>query len=165
MNDIEILWKTDEQLGPVPMAVRALIMFVVALVLLRIGGIRIFGQKSAIDNVIVIMLGAVMARGIVGASTLHATIAASVVMILMNRLIAWICQKSDLFNNLVKGRAVVLIESGQIKWEAMKKVNLSKSDLIESLRLETKNESFDKVEKAVLETNGRISFILKVNPE
>jgi len=161
MNDIGILWKTDEQLGPIPMAVRALIMFIVALILLRAGGIRIFGQKSALDNVIVIMLGAVMARGIVGASTLHATIVASTVMILTNRLIAWICRKSDFLNNLVKGHAVVLIECGQIKWDAMNAVNLSKSDLMESLRLETKNESLDKVEKAVIETNGRISFILK----
>jgi uncharacterized membrane protein YcaP (DUF421 family) len=40
-------------------------------------------------------------------------------------------------------------------------VNLSKSDLMESLRLETKNESIDNVEKATLETNGRISFILR----
>jgi len=82
-------------------------------------------------------------------------------MILTNRLIAWICQKSDSFNNLVKGHAVVLIESGQIKWDAMNAVNLSKSDLMESLRLETKNESLNEVEKAVIETNGRISFILK----
>jgi uncharacterized membrane protein YcaP (DUF421 family) len=161
MYDIEILWKTDEQLGSIPMALRALIMFIVALILLRIGGIRIFGQKSALDNVIVIMLGAVMARGIVGASTLHATIIASTAMILTNWLIALICRKSDFFNNLVKGHAVVLIESGQIKWDAMRVVNLSKSDLMESLRLETKNESIDNVEKATLETNGRISFILR----
>ena len=161
MNELELLWKTDEQLGPVPMAIRALMMFIVALVLLRVGGIRIFGQKSALDNVIVIMLGAVMARGIVGASTLYATIVAASVMIGTNRGIAWLCQRSDGFNNLVKGKPIVLIIAGKIKENAMRQANLSRSDLLESLRLETQNEVLDKVEKATLETNGRISFILR----
>lgn len=161
MNELELLWKTDEQLGSVPMAIRALIMFIAALILLRLGGIRIFGQKSALDNVIVIMLGAVMARGIVGASTLYGTIVAASVMIAINRFMAWLCQRSDEFNNLVKGRPIVLIQSGKVKEGAMRGANLSRSDLLESLRLETQSEVLDQVEKATLETNGRISFILK----
>ncbi|WP_118975920.1 DUF421 domain-containing protein [Taibaiella koreensis] len=129
MNGIEALWETDEQLGPLPMAVRALVMFLVALILLRIGGIRIFGQKSALDNVIVIMLGAVMARGVVGASTLQATFIAATIMILTNRILAWLSCKSEMVNKLIKGYPINLIEAGEIKWEAMKKANLSESDL------------------------------------
>jgi uncharacterized membrane protein YcaP (DUF421 family) len=161
MKDFDLLWKTDEQLGMVPMALRALIMFLVALLLLRMGGIRIFGQKSALDTVIFIMLGAVMARGIVGASTLHATIVASTTMILLNRAIAMMCQKNRLVNRFIKGEVVTLFEGGNINREAMRKMNLNEADLMESLRLETHKDSFEGIEKAVLETNGRISFILK----
>jgi uncharacterized membrane protein YcaP (DUF421 family) len=161
MKEIDLLWKTDEHLAPMPMAIRAAIMFFAAVVLLRLGGIRIFGQKSALDNVIVIMVGAVMARGIVGASTLHGTIIASATMIVINRIIAWSCQKNNKFNDLVKGLPVTLFEAAHINGKAMGSVNLTKSDLLESLHLETQQDSFETVDKAVLETNGRISFILK----
>lgn len=161
MKDIDALWKTDEHLQPLPMAIRAFIIFIIALILLRFGGIRIFGQKSALDSVIVIMFGAVMARGIVGASALHSTVIAAAMMVLTNRLIAWLCQKNNWFNSLIKGNAIILVEFGKIRWDAMKSVNLTETDLVESLRLETKSENLAHVEKAILETNGRISFILK----
>jgi len=161
MNELDLLWKTDEQLGFLPMTLRAIVMFVAALLLLRLGGIRIFGQKSALDNVIVIMLGAVMARGIVGASSLHGTIIAATAMVLLNRVTAWACQRNAKLNSLVKGQAVTLFENGKIIRRAMESVNLSETDLMESLHLETNKESFQSVEKVILEINGRISFILK----
>jgi uncharacterized membrane protein YcaP (DUF421 family) len=161
MSNLSFLWGEGEHLASLPMSVRAIVMFFIALLLLRLGGIRIFGQKSALDNVIVIMLGAVMARGIVGASPFFSTVIASTLMILINRLMAWACQNNDGINNFIKGKPIVLYEDGQIQWENMNSVNLSKSDLLESLRLETNKSSFENIEKAYLETNGRISFILK----
>ncbi|PSK91665.1 DUF421 domain-containing protein [Taibaiella chishuiensis] len=155
------LLDTDEQLAPLPMMLRALLVFFAALLLLRVGGIRIFGQKSALDNVIVIMLGAVLARGVVGASPLFSAIAASGVMVVVNRLLAWASERNNELNRLLKGNAVVLFENGKLLDEAMKQVNLSKSDLLESLHLEMKQESFEGIDKVILETNGRISFIAK----
>jgi uncharacterized membrane protein YcaP (DUF421 family) len=163
MNSLELLWGEGDQLSPLQMTVRAFVMFLVALILIRLGGMRIFGKKSALDNIIVIMLGAVMARGIVGASPFGSTVAASAVMIFLNMMLAWICNRNKSLNNLIKGGSVVLYESGQVQWHNLKRTRLSESDLMESLRLETKDETFDKVEKALLETNGRISFILKDN--
>ena len=49
----------------------------------------------------------------------------------------------------------------QIIWENMKKGSISKQELMESLHLETKKISLESIEIAFLETNGRISFILK----
>jgi uncharacterized membrane protein YcaP (DUF421 family) len=161
MSSIELLWGEGDQLSPVQMAVRAFVMFLVALVLIRLGGLRIFGKKSALDHIIVIMLGAIMARGIVGASPFGSTIAASAIMIFLNMVLAWICNRHKPLNKFIKGTSVVLYEDGQIQWGNLKRTRLSESDLIESLHLETNSEHFDRVEKAFLETNGRISFILK----
>jgi uncharacterized membrane protein YcaP (DUF421 family) len=158
---IELLWGEGDQLSPVQMALRAFVMFLVALILIRLGGMRIFGKKSALDHIIVIMLGAVMARGIVGASPFGSTIVASAVMIFLNTLLAWISNRHGLLNKFIKGVSIVLYEDGQIQWQNLKRTRLSESDLRESLHLETNAEHFDQVEKAYLETNGRISFILK----
>jgi uncharacterized membrane protein YcaP (DUF421 family) len=65
--DIYDLFGRGEDLTALQMSVRSFIMFFIALALIRIGGMRIFGKKTAFDNILVIMLGAVLARGVVGA--------------------------------------------------------------------------------------------------
>ena len=162
MDIVDILLETNEELSPLEMGLRAVVMFFIALGLIRFGGMRIFGKKSAFDSIIVIMMGAVLARGIVGASSFLATVIAATVMILINRLLALLSVKSKFFNNLTKGKALLLYDGDEILWDNMKKAALSKSDLLESLRLETNQEALDLVDKAYMETNGRISFVFKV---
>jgi uncharacterized membrane protein YcaP (DUF421 family) len=158
---INLIWGEGEHLNALQMAVRAGLMFFIALLLIRLGGMRIFGKKSAFDTIIVIMLGAVLARGIVGASDYWATVAASAVMIGINRLLAWLSEKFTVVNNVIKGKPLVIYESGEINWEHMRMSSLTRSDLMESLRLETEKESLSDIDKAYMETNGRISFIVK----
>jgi uncharacterized membrane protein YcaP (DUF421 family) len=158
---MEEIFGRGEQLSPVHMAVRALLMFFIALLLIRIGGLRIIGKKSGFDLVIVIMMGAVLARGIVGASPMSSTVAAATIMIVINRLLAWASIKSPLLNRIFKGSALILYQNGQIDWKNMNKACLSQSDLLTSLRLETQQENLENIKQAALETNGRISFLLK----
>lgn len=156
-----MIWGNGEHLNALQMGVRAFLMFFIALLLIRLGGMRIFGKKSSFDTIIVIMLGAVLARGIVGASDYWATVAASTVMVAINRLLAWLSEKHIIINNIIKGKPLIIYESGQINWKHMKMSSLTRSDLMESLRLETKKESLEYVDRAYMETNGRISFIMK----
>jgi uncharacterized membrane protein YcaP (DUF421 family) len=166
MNDfINTIWGEGDQLNALQMSIRAFIMFLIALTLIRLGGLRLFSKKSAFDNVIVIMLGAVLARGVVGASPFFSTVVASCIMIAIHRLLAWVSVKSDSLCNLLQGEHIVLFQNGKILWKNMKKVTISKHELMASLRLETKKDTFDDIDIAYLETNGRISFILKKEKE
>ena len=160
-NIINNIWGDGEYLNALQMSIRAFVMFIIALIFIRLGGLRLFSKKSAFDNVIVIMLGAVLARGIVGASPFFSTVAASAIMILIHRLLAFIAVKSDRLCIILKGDHILLFKDGKILWENMKKATISKNDLMESLRLETQQTSLDEIEMAYLETNGRISFITK----
>jgi Predicted membrane protein len=65
------------------------------------------------------MIGAFLARGIVGASPLLSTIAAATIMIATNRILAWLSIKSPLLNKLFKGSALILY--GKINWKTWKK--------------------------------------------
>lgn len=161
MSTINFLFGEGEHLNILQMSCRAFVMFFITLTLLRLGGMRIFGKKSAFDTIIVIMLGAVLARGIVGASSFFATVAAAAVMIVIDRTLAWASLKSKLVSSLVKGTPLVLYMNGELVWDNMKTASLSKEDLLESLRLETNKNSLEEVELAEMETNGRISFVLK----
>src|SRR4051812_27774525 len=99
------IWGSGEHLNALQMGVRAALMFFIALLLIRLGGMRIFGKKSAFDTIIVIMLGAVLARGIVGASDYWATVVASTIMVGINRLLAWLSEKYAVVNNTIKGKS------------------------------------------------------------
>lgn len=161
MNLITTLWGQGDQLDILQMSVRAVVVYFVTLLLIRLGGMRIFGKKSAFDTIIVIIMGSVLARTIVGASPFGSTIAAATVMIAINKCLAWLALKSNTVNRLIKGKPLLLYDAGEINWHNMNKACLSKSDLMESLRLETLKASLSEVESAYMETNGRISFIEK----
>lgn len=158
---MESLLGTGENLSMIQMGIRALIMFFIALFLVRFGGMRILGRKSGVDFVIIIMLGAVLARGIVGASPFISTVFAGFVMIVINKILAHISTRVPYLGNLMKGRPVVLYKNGQIQWQHMDRLGVSRTDLLTSLRLETHSKHLDEVDIAMMEPNGRISFTFK----
>lgn len=162
MNDfITTFWGDGDKLNALQMGTRAFAMFFISLLFIRLGGLRLFSKKSAFDNVIVIMLGAVLSRGVVGASPFFSTVAASAVMIGLHRLSAFATIKSDAIAKMLKGDHILLYKNGKILWDNMKVATISKDDLMTSLRLETKKTTLDDIDLAYLETNGRISFIVK----
>ena len=154
-----------QHLTPLQMSVRAFTMFIIMLVLIRMAGTRTFAKKSSFDNIIVFMLGAILARGVVGASPYWSTVAASVVMVGMHRLIAWITVKNRKLEKIIKGTCIKLYQNGALIGNNLEKTGMSENDLHESLRLETKKMTLSEIDTAFMETNGRISFILKEKEE
>lgn len=150
-----------KELTTLQVSVRAFIMFFVALALLRLGGMRIFAKKSAFDDVVAVMLGAILSRGVTGASPFGDTIAAAAIMILVHRVISWLCLHNKGIASLVKGKPVILYKDGTIIQSNLTKCSLSKDDLAESLRTSTNKDSLTDVETVIMENNGKISFILK----
>lgn len=143
------------------MCVRAFTMFIVMLALIRFAGMRTFAKRSPFDTIVTIMLGAILARGVVGASGYVDTIVAAGVMVVMHRVVAWLSVKSRKFEKLIKGTYIKLYNNGVLLQDALEGTGMSENDLHESLRLETKKLTLAEIDTAYLETNGRISFILR----
>ncbi len=79
MNDlINTLFGHGKDLDSLQMVCRAICMFVITLLLIKISGMRAFGQKSAFDSIIVIILGSVLRRAVAGVSPFIPTVAAGV---------------------------------------------------------------------------------------
>ena len=161
MNKLQDLIGQGENLTPLQMSVRAVVIFFVTLILIRIGGVRMFARRSALDTILMITLGAVLSRAIVGASPFLTVIVACTVMVILHRLLGFLSVKSKKIEEVVKGSHTLLYQNGKIMQKNLEKTSISEGDLMESLRLETKDTSLEKIEKAYLEDNGRISFILK----
>lgn len=105
-------------------------------------------KKSAFDYVIIIVLGSILARVVVGASPFLPAASAALVMALMNRLLAKLCAKFPKMNNWLNGEAVILYADNKVIWENLRKASLSFAELKESLRLELKTGNLNQVEMA-----------------
>lgn len=161
METIETLFGTGKELTSLQMSSRAFVVFFVALIFIRIAGMRTFGKQSAVDIIISMMLGAILSRGIVGASPFLPTLAASALIVVLHRVLALIAVYSEFFGKLVKGEQRILYEQGRINWKNMRRSSISLNDLLESVRLETNKNSLEDVKEAHIESNGKISVIIK----
>ena len=161
MEIINQLFGHGSNLNALQMSIRALITFFVALALIRFSGMRIFGIKSAFDTCIIIMLGAVLARGVVGASPFIPTIAASTALIVIHKIIAAISVSNQFISHLVKGKPLSLYKSGTVNSKNLKRCSLSYGDIMEEIRLTLNQNTMENIDEIFMERTGKISMIKK----
>ncbi len=142
------------------MALRATLVYIVGLVLVRLGEKRFIGKFSAFDVIMGIMLGSILGRAITTAEGFFATLAAAMMLIIMHYAFAVAAYHSDRFGTLVKGQPRTLVEDGQIKWDGMREGHITEKDLRSALRETAKIDDVSKVKRALLERSGNISAIL-----
>ena len=159
--DMKEIFGRLEDLTAMQMAVRSFVMFFIALALIRIGGMRIFGKKTAFDNILVIMLGAILARGVVGASPFFSVVAAAAVMVVIHKILAFLAMKHIWVGKIVKGIHRSLYKDGKMNSKNMRIAAISKDDLMEGVRLQIHSDSLDDVKEAVIEKNGQVSIVKK----
>ena len=140
---------------------RAFIVFVIGLAMIRIGDRRSLAEKTGFDTFFLILLGAVLARAINGSAAFLSTIGCAFFLMLVHRVFAYVAFRSHAFGKLIKGNDVVLVSKGRIDWKMMKHQLVSRHDLEEDMRLTAATEDLDKIKVARLERSGDISFIKK----
>jgi uncharacterized membrane protein YcaP (DUF421 family) len=157
----ELLGTHAEELEPHQMAARAVVMFAVSLVLIRISSLRLLGKQTAFDHLTVLMLGAMLGRAIVVAQSMTGSILAASVIILLHRVSAWVTFKSRFAGSLIKGRALQLIKDQEYVDQNLSKAHITKNDIEEALRTELNSTDISKIKEAWLERSGKISIIEK----
>jgi uncharacterized membrane protein YcaP (DUF421 family) len=157
---LDQLFGTGKELEWYQMGFRSVVVFLITLSFLRYSGSRAFGMRSPFDNVMSILLGAVLARTITGASEFLPTVFAAFVIALLHRFFAWMSLKSDRVGWLVKGSSVTIFENGKMVEESMRECLVTKKDLLESMR-ESGVETFDELKLATVERSGKISIVKK----
>ncbi len=141
------------------MALRAILMYASAVLLVRIGSKRFLSEATPFDVIVAIMLGSILSRAINGSAPFIATVIAGGALVGLHWLFATLAVHTSSFGALVKGEPRVLIEDGQVQQEQMRAAKLSFKDLEEALRLQSQQTDPAKIKRAFLERNGRISVI------
>ena len=102
------LFGEGKDLSALQMSMRAIVIFMLALILIRIAGVKTFGKNAAFDNIIIITLGAVLSRAIAGVSPFVSVVFASITLVLIHRIVSWLSMRNHAIGKLVKGEPVVL---------------------------------------------------------
>jgi uncharacterized membrane protein YcaP (DUF421 family) len=140
--------------------VRAIAVYVVVLVFVRLGKRRFMSGASAFDVILAIMLGAVASRAITGAAPFWTTLAGTAALMAMHWLFSWASYHSTLFGSLVKGAPVVILRDGVADENAMRRVHISEHDLQAGLR-DCGLRNADEADEVRLERSGKLSVIKK----
>src|ERR1700712_4600910 len=101
-----------KDLNALQMSCRGVVVFFIALILIRISGRRSFGIRTALDNIILILLGAVLSRAVVGASAFVPVTVVSFTIVILHRTFGWFISRSKAFGRLMEGDKVLLYENG-----------------------------------------------------
>lgn len=148
-----------ETLTPWQMSIRAVVVYIVGLAMVRVGEKRFLGKSSAFDVLLSIIVGSVLSRAINGSAAFFPTLVASIVLVGLHWLFAVIAFRNERFASLIKGNERVLIRDGEIQWHAMRKSHIGERDLLGALRTNGKLSEPREVKEARLERNGDISVI------
>ena len=137
---------------------RALLVYVVMLVVIRLLGKRTIGNFSAFDLLVALMLGEIVDEIIYGDVSLAQGFVAIFTLAAVEYANSWFSYSSDTANRWVEGEPTPLVVDGRLQREAMRKERMHERDVMAELRL-AGIEELEKVKKATLETDGEVSVI------
>ncbi len=149
------------QLTVVQVITRTIIIYLIALVIIRVGKRRFMGNYSSFDILLGFILGSIMARGITGAMTFIDMIVVVLVLMAMHWVIATISFYWKGFSKIVENEPRKLVIDGELQEDAMQDSKIGRNDLHQAMREKGKVESEKEVKSAYLENDGTITIIPK----
>lgn len=146
--------------APWQLCVRALILLPFGVLCIRIAGRRTFSQMAPLDIIVAIVIGSNLSRAMTGKAPFLGGLAATLVVVILHRLLAMASLRWGVMARLVKCAPVVLVRDGHVDAEAMVRHGIGRTDLEEGLRMEQVETAAD-VRLATLEAGGKISVVPK----
>jgi uncharacterized membrane protein YcaP (DUF421 family) len=161
MDLLTEIFGQGKDLNSLQMSARGIVVFFIALVLIRISGRRSFSLHTPLDNIIAIALGAVLSRAIVGASDFVPVIVACTVMVVMHRGFSWLIAHNKKTEQIAEGNKILLFKDGQFNQRNMSKALVCEEEIMQGVRKSALTEKLDQIDVIYMERNGEISAIKK----
>ena len=140
---------------------RAVVVYVVVLVMVRVAGKRTLGQFTPFDMLLLVLLGNAVQNALLGQDTsLGGGLLLAATLIALNYFVGWITTRSPAVERVIEGEPVVLARHGHVLQKVLQRELVSKADFAKAMR-DAGCDDVDDVDLALLETNGHITIILK----
>ena len=140
-------------------SLRGIIVFIVALIMVRLANKRFLSKMTAFDAILGFILASMLARAVNGSAPFFPTLGGGFVLVGVHWVIAELSYRSDRFGNLVKGKPKTIVREGRLDRKMMASSKISEKDLLEEARLNGQVSRMEEIELATLERNGEVSVI------
>lgn len=139
--------------------IRAVVVYLFMLALLRLTGKRQVGQMAPFDLVLLLVLSNAVQNSMNGGdNSITGGLILASTLVGINSFVSWLTYRSKTLEAIIEGRPVIIIHDGKIDHAAMRKVHMTTHELEASLRSVGYAGPAD-VRFAVLENTGKVSVI------
>lgn len=140
---------------------RAAIVYVFLIALLRLTGKRQIGQLAPFDLVLLLVLSNAVQNSMNGGdNSLVGGMISAATLVLLNYAVSYLTYRSRLAEIVIEGRPEVLIHNGQLYESVMRRAQLTLHEVHAALR-QAGVSSIEEVHSAILENNGNITVTPK----
>lgn len=160
MHDI---WKDMFVLGLplVEKILRPIVVYAFLVISLRLSGKRELVQLNPFDLVVLLTLSNTVQNAIIGEdNSVTGGVIGATSLLIVNYLVVRFLYGHKRLDQLVEGRADVLIDNGELSLERLKKELISPNQLEAAARKQG-FESLEGVQKCILEPGGTLTFVAK----
>jgi uncharacterized membrane protein YcaP (DUF421 family) len=143
---------------------RAVILFLFGVLCIRIAGRRTFSSITPLDIIVALIIGSNISRAMTGKAPFFPGLTATLVVVVLHRLLAMATLRWSPLARLMKGAPVTLVRDGVADEAAMRRHAIGRADLAEGLRME-QIDGIEAVRLATLEAGGKISVVPRSRTE
>jgi len=158
---IKIFTEQGEKLNYWQMVIRSVLVFIIAIVIVRLGKRKFLGKNSSIDIILAVIIGAVSSRAINATGYLFSTMLSVAVLVASHWFLSYLTIKSEKIASFLEGSGYQLVKNGKLDEKAMLEQHFRKEEILEAARLRGNISDINKIKEAYLESNGSISIIKK----
>ena len=149
----------DSWLGLLRVLTVGTLAYAALVLLLRVSGKRTLAKLNVFDLVVTVALGSTLATVLLSKSVaLVEGLAAFVLLVGLQYLVAWLSVRFPRFSDLVKSEPTLLVHRGRFLEAAMRTQRVTRAEILASLRSAGAAE-VKQVTAVVLETDGSFSVI------
>ena len=138
---------------------RAVIVYVFLLLLLRLTGKRQVGQLAPFDLVLLLVISNTVQNAMnAGDNSVTAGVILAITVVVLNMAVARATWRSKRVEALIEGEPQVLVHNGKLNARLMERARLTQHELMVALR-QSGVLSVEDVHAAILENNGTITVV------
>jgi len=138
---------------------RAVIVYVFLLLLLRLTGKRQVGQLAPFDLVLLLVISNTVQNAMnAGDNSVTAGVILAITVVVLNMVMARATWRSKRVEALIEGEPQVLVHNGKLNARLMERARLTQHELMVALR-QSGVLSVEDVHAAILENNGTITVV------
>ena len=155
---------THTEIPLLQLMLRAGVVYLSVLILLRISGKRQMGQMGATEFVSILLISNAVQNAMNGGdNSLAAGLVLAGTLIFTSAVISFLTYRSRLFEGLFEGNPTLIIHKGKLVRAHLAREHVSESELRALLRKQGVH-SFEEVETGILEADGSLSLTRSGEP-